>query len=336
MAGVPYAEDYHGINVRHPRFPVIPKFGMAIAPILLFAACLPALRQMQRERDFELIDAHYFYPDGVAAVMLGRVLRKPVVITARGTDINLIPRYCLPRGQIKWAAKNAGGLVAVSQALKNALVSLGIEPGRIEVLRNGVDLEIFRPVDRELTRTQLNLSGPTLLSVGQLIERKANHLTIEALRSLPEFTLVLVGDGPEKASLQSLARQYGVAERVRYLGVVAHENLAPIYSAADALVLASSREGWPNVLLEAMACGTPVIASDIWGNPEVVTAPEAGCLMASRTSDGVVTAVRKLFADPPKRSATRQYAERYGWQDTSSAQRTLFERVVRRRLSQAQ
>jgi len=310
---------------------------MSIAPTLLFAACLPVLRQMQRERDFELIDAHYFYPDGVAAVMLGRALRKPVVITARGTDINLIPRYRLPREQIKWATKNANGLVAVSRALKDALVTLGVEPGRIEVLRNGVDLEMFCPVDHELARARLNLSGPTLLSVGQLIERKANHLTIEALRLLPEFTFVLVGDGPEKARLQSLAQKNGVEDRVRFLGVISHEKLAPIYSAADALVLASSREGWPNVLLEAMACGTPVVASDIWGNPEVVTTPEAGCLTDNRTPEGIANSVRRLFAALPKRSATRQYAKRYSWQDTSDGQLRLFERVVQsHRVSETQ
>src|SRR6185437_14643447 len=337
MAAVPDTEDYRGINVRHPRFPVIPKFGMSIAPTLLFAACLPIMRQIQRERDFEIIDAHYFYPDGVAAVMLGRVLRKPVVITARGTDINLIPRHRLPRQQIKWAARKASGLVAVSQALKDALITLGVEPGRIEVLRNGVDLEIFRPDDRESARAQLNLNGPTLLSVGQLIERKANHLSIEALQFLPEFELLLVGEGPEKARLQLLARQLRVTARVRFLGSISHEKLAPIYSAADALLLASSREGWPNVLLEAMACGTPVVASDIWGNPEVVTTPEAGCLMDNRTPEGIANAVRRLFAALPKRSATRQYAERYSWQDTSDGQLRLFERVVQsHRVSETQ
>jgi len=329
MARVPVREDRLGLSIIHPRFPVLPKVGMTIAPVLLFAACLPILKKIIRERDFDLIDAHYFYPDGVAAVMLGAVLKKPVVITARGTDVNFIPRYVLPRRQIIWAANRASAIIAVSKSLKEAIVSTtGINPESIEVLRNGVDLKMFRPVDRDTTRTQLNLRAPTLLSVGQLIERKANHLIIEALRQLPEFVLLLAGDGPERGRLQSLAVQFEVANRVRFLGSIPHKDLPKIYSSADALVLASSREGWPNVLLEAMACGTPVIASNVWGNPEVVAAPEAGCLMESRTSDGIAAAVRMLFSALPKRSATRQYAEHFSWQDVSVGQLKLFERIV--------
>lgn len=302
---------------------------MSLAPTLLFAACLPVLRRLRRERDFDLIDAHYFYPDGVAAAMLGKALGKPVVITARGTDVNFIPRFTIPRLQIKWAAHNAAGIVVVSRALKDALIALGVEANDIAVLRNGVDLELFSPRDRKRAREHLNLASPTLLSVGQLIERKANDLVIGALPSLPGFTLLLVGEGPERNRLANLALRLGVADRVRFIGAVPHRELAEIYSAADILVLASSREGWPNVLLESMACGTPVVASNIWGNPEVVAAPEAGCLMEERTSAGVATAVQRLFARMPDRKDTRCYAENFSWEETSQGQVQLFEAIIR-------
>jgi teichuronic acid biosynthesis glycosyltransferase TuaC len=328
FARVPPAERRFDIPILHPRFPVVPKLGMSVAPLLLYARSLPVLRRLQAEADFDLIDAHYFYPDGVAAILLGKALRKPVVITARGTDINLIPRHWLPRRQIRYAARHAAGIVAVSQALKDALVALGVAPSSVRVLRNGVDLEMFRPLDRLALRAELRLDGPTLLSVGNLIDFKGNDLVIAALAALPHHNLLIAGEGPERATLERLAAQIGVAERVRFLGRIAHDRLAALYSAADALVLASSREGWPNVLLEAMACGTPVVAAKVGGIPEVVRAPEAGLLLAERSVDAIGAAVARLFANLPDRARTRRYAEGYGWGETTEGQIALFTEIL--------
>ena len=146
MARMPGQETWHGLAIDHPRYPLLPKLGMSTAPLALFAAVLPRLRrEIAAGRDFELIDAHYFYPDGVAAVLLGRALGRPVVVTARGSDLNLIADYAVPRRWIRWAAARADGLVAVSRGLKNRLVDLGTAPERVRVLRNGVDLGLFRP-----------------------------------------------------------------------------------------------------------------------------------------------------------------------------------------------
>jgi glycosyltransferase involved in cell wall biosynthesis len=327
-AQVPSQEFRHGLSVIHPRYLSIPKVGMSLAPLLLAAGALNALQTTRRAAAFDLIDAHYFYPDGVAAVMLGSLLRKPVVVTARGTDVNLIPQHRLPRFMIRAAAKNACGIVAVSQAIKDQIVRLGIPESSVSVLRNGVDLKMFHPEGRTAARANLGVSGPTLLSVGLLIGRKGHHHIIEALRALTSWTLLIAGEGPERAALGALARTAGVADRVRFLGAIPHEKLQPIYAAADALVLASSREGWPNVLLESMACGTPVVASAVWGIPEVVATAAAGVLMPSVSAAGVVVGVEKLLANPPDRNATRSYAEKFGWDATSVGQRQLFERVV--------
>jgi glycosyltransferase involved in cell wall biosynthesis len=170
-----------------------------------------------------------------------------------------------------------------------------------------------------------------LLSVGHLIERKGHDIAIEALRYLPDYQLLLAGQGPEQSNLKSLATRLGVHGRVRFLGSVPHEELRTIYSAADALVLASSREGWPNVLLEAMACGTPVVASPVWGNPEIVSSPDAGVLMRSRTAEGLSEAVNSLFASLPDRNATRAFAEKFSWVETSQGQVRLFQRILQER-----
>jgi glycosyltransferase involved in cell wall biosynthesis len=283
---------------------------------------------MLRSYPFDLIDAHYFYPDGVAAAMLGKRLGKPVVITARGTDVNLIPRHRLPRAMIRWAARQAAGMITVARALKDDLVRIGVPGERIEVLRNGVDLKLFRPVEREAARARLGFSRTTLLSVGLLIPRKGHDLVIRALRSLSEIDLVIVGDGPERDALQALARESGVGDHVRFVGALPQDELRDYYGAADALVLASSREGWANVLLESMACGTPVVASAAGGSPEVVAASEAGVVMAERTPEAVAASVKQLFARRPDRADTRRYAEKFSWEETTRGQLQLFERVI--------
>jgi glycosyltransferase involved in cell wall biosynthesis len=333
-APVDRQEMRHGLTVYHPRFPVIPQVGMSIGPALLAAATIGFVRRLLATGlDIDVIDAHYFYPDGVAAVWIGRRLRRPVVITARGTDINMIPRYYFPRRMIGWGIASADGLVAVSEALKRALVDLGAPRDRVEVLRNGVDLSMFRPIDRRVARRDLALARPTLLSVGYLIERKGHDRVIEAMRHLPDFDLVIVGDGPEREALGNLARRVGVADQVRFLGSLPHATLPKVYGAADALVLASSREGWANVLLEAMACGTPVVAANNWGNPEVVKTPASGVLMEKNTPEGIARAVRTLFAHLPARAATRAYSEGFSWDGTTRAQIALFRRVHARHTS---
>ena len=329
FAKAPREERRHGIDVIHPRYLTVPKLGMSVAPLLLAAGVYSAVKNIIRNGyDFEIIDAHYFYPDGVAAILLGRHFGKPVVITARGTDVNLIPRYRLPRAMIRWAARHAAGIITVARALKDDLVGVGVSAGRIEVLRNGVDLQLFRPIEREAGRRNLGISRTTLLSVGHLIPRKGHDLVIQGLRWLPELDLIVIGDGPEREALGALARESGAADRVRFVGSLAQEELRNYFGAADALVLASSREGWANVLLESMACGTPVVASNIGGTPEVVSAPEAGVLMAERTPEAVAEAVQRLFARYPDRGATRRYAEKFSWEETTRGQLRLFERVL--------
>lgn len=329
LAAVPALEERHGLRVHHPRYVVIPKLGMSVAPALLYLSARRALgRMVAAGFEFDVIDAHYVYPDGVAAVWLGAAFGKPVVITARGSDVTQLPDHALPRAQIRMALRRAAALNGVSAALCRRMVELGADPGKVTTLRNGVDTREFHPVDRAAARAGLGLSRRTLISVGHLIPRKRNHLTIAALKLLPETDLLLVGDGPERPALEALAVELGVADRVRFLGAQPHHALAGFYGAADAMVLASAREGWANVLLESMACGTPVIASRIPGNDEVVQAPAAGRIVRENSAAGIAEAVQDLFASGPDRAATRAYAEPFGWDETSAGQMRVFRRVL--------
>lgn len=326
FARTPRRETRHGIDIEHPRYPLLPKIGMSSAPLAIFAAIFPLLRRQIRDgKDFDLIDAHYFYPDGVAAVLLGRALNRPVVVTGRGTDLNLIPAHAVPRRWIRWAATRAAGLVAVSAGLKRRLVALGISPERVRVLRNGVDPTTFRPpANREAARRALGFTRPTLLAVGNLIPLKRHALIVEALAHLPGIDLAIAGDGPERPHIEARVRRLGLADRVRLLGRVPQESLPGIYGAADLLVHPSLREGWPNVLLESMACGTPVLAANFDSVGEIVGAPEAGRILAEATPTCLAEAIEELLAAPPKREATRRYAEGFDWQVTTSGQIELF------------
>ncbi len=329
FAKIAKTEERYGIQVSHPRYPLIPKSGMTLAPILMALALYPKLKKMLKDKDdFDLIDAHYFYPDGVAAVMLGKMLNKPVVITARGSDVHLIPNFYWPRKMIIWAAKRAVSIITVCQALKDELIVLGADPAKIHAFRNGVDLEFFVPEESMRAKQKLKLNRPALLSVGNLIELKGHHLVIEAMRDLPEYDLLIVGDGVEMQSLKKLANELNVSDRVTFLGTVSHQELVSIYSAVELLVLASSREGWANVLLEAMACGTPVIATNVWGTAEVVIAPAAGMLIDERNAQAIVNAVRTMEKNMPSRKETREYAEKFSWDDTVHRLYDLFEKII--------
>jgi glycosyltransferase involved in cell wall biosynthesis len=302
---------------------------MGLAPSLMFRAALPVLRHRQAGgNDFDLIDAHYFYPDGVAAVRLGEVLDKPVVVTARGSDVTWVPRNRAARRRIQWAASNASALVTVSQALKDKLSSLGPTPSSISVLRNGVDLERFGPRDRGAIRAGLDLHGTVWLAVGNLVELKGVHITLAALAQQPQATLLIAGEGPEEARLRQVAERLGVSARVRFLGIIPHARLCDYYNAADAMVLASSREGMPNVVLESLACGTPVIVAPFDGVTELLDVPEAGEIASERSAEAIALAWRRLCERAPDRAATRSVAERLGWQPVVDAQCALYERVL--------
>lgn len=315
---VPAREERYGIPIVHPRYLLLPKLGMSLAPLTIALAARPVLARLIREGfDFDAIDAHYLYPEGVAAVILGRWFRKPVVSSVFGDEVTVFPRFLLPRRMILWAVERSAGVTTVCQALKDCLVEMGVPAEKVRVILQGVDLDLFKPVDREAVRRRLGLTGRVLLSVGHLTKRKGHYLAIQALPELPGTTLLIAGEGWMERQLRDLVSSLGLEDRVRFLGRVNQEDLKDYYSAADALVLATSREGLANVLLESMACGTPVISTPLWGTPEAVTVPEAGVLMSDRSVGSLVEAVRRLFANYPDREATRRHAATFSWERAS-------------------
>jgi glycosyltransferase involved in cell wall biosynthesis len=282
-----------------------------------------------------LIDAHYFYPDGVAAALLAKWFRLPVVITARGSDLNLIARHALPRAMMVWAARHAAAAVAVSEALADALRRWGLAPGSVRVMRNGVDGQRFQSLPASQARQALGLrDGPMLLSVGNLVPLKQHQVPIAVLAALapsfPGLMLTIIGEGPLKDDLRRQAVALGVGERVHFTGAIAQEQLPLWYSAADLLILASTREGLPNVVLEAMACGTPVVASRVGGVPEVVDTEVCGSLVDADDVQAFVAATLTRLRQPADRQAVRAHALTMSWDRTSQAQLALFRDIQAR------
>lgn len=327
FAKTPGFEVRNDVEIYHPRYFLPPKVGMNVAPYTLARAALPTIKKLMSSGfDFDLIDAHYYYPDGVAASFIAKALGKPFVVTARGTDLNLIPEYEKPKRLILETADRASASIGVCKALMDRLQELGGNPKKLHTMRNGVDLVRFTPIERKHARQQLGLPEDQriFISVGHLVERKGHHIAIEAMVKLSESLLVIAGAGPEFGRLQQLATHLGVDDRVRFVGQIPQTQLAGWYSAADALVLCSSREGWANVLLESMACGTPVVATNIWGTPEVVSSPEAGALMLERSSEALNKALETLFLNYPERVHVRRHAEQFSWDQTTEDQLRLF------------
>jgi len=317
---LPERETWKGLVVHRPRFPSLPGIG-ALNPMLMARALLPLLRRIRADFPFDVLDAEFFFPDGPAAVRLGRALGVPVSIKARGNDIHHFGRARWTGRQVVAAGRTAGGMLAVSAALKADMVALGLPADRIRVHYTGVDLDRFKPVaDRVAAKAALGVSGPLLLSIGALIPRKGHDLAIRALADLPGATLMIAGKGPEQAALETLAREAGVADRLRLLGPQPHEALPALAAAADVGVLVSASEGLANAWVESLACGTPLVLSDVGGARELVDRPEAGRIVA-RDPGAIAAAVRDLLASPPDPGAVRAAAERFTWEANAAALR---------------
>jgi glycosyltransferase involved in cell wall biosynthesis len=276
-------------------------------------ALLPLLTSIRRRFPFELIDAEFFWPDGNAAMRLAEALGLPFSIKARGADIHYWGARADTGPQVLAAGRAAGGLLAVSEAMKRSMADLGLTEERIRVHYTGVDTTRFRSVNRAEAKRQLGVEGPLIVTAGALIPRKGQALSIEVLAMLPEATLILVGDGPDRPGLEALALEKGLADRVRFLGRRPHEELPFLLAAADVSLQPSESEGLANVWVEAMACGTPVVTTDVGGAREAVDRPAAGRRVA-RDPVALAAAVREILAAPPTPEEVEAAAARFSWE----------------------
>ena len=318
---VPREEVQDGAPVLHPRFLSFPGLLKCLDGLLLFLSTLPTLVRLRREFRFDVIDAHFVYPEGLAAALAGLVFRVPVVITLRGM-LPLLAPYRLRRPQLRFALRRAARIVAVSESLRRDAVALGVPAERVRVIGNGVDPGLFHPLDRTESRRALGLAkyGPLLVSVGTLAPRKGFHLVMEAVAKLkknwPSLRFAVVGgngtEGAMEAELRALADRLGIAGRVIFAGPRPAGELARWYSAADLFVLASGHEGCPNVVLEALACGTPVVATPVGDVPELIS-PASG-LLVERKVESIVAGLEAALQRAWDREAIAGRLSGRSWQ----------------------
>jgi glycosyltransferase involved in cell wall biosynthesis len=300
---VPYVETRADIPVHHPSVVSIPGVLKSLDALFYALSLLPFLYRLQRRFPFELIDAHFGYPDGVAAVLLGACLRCPVVVTLRGHELTL-RRTRLRWRQMRVALRRAE-VIALSAPLHALAVDLGVPPGRLRVIPNGVDRERFHPGDRTEARERLGLPQDRLilLTVGALVPGKGHEQVLAALPALiarrPELLFVAVGsDGGTRSRLPAirrLIRRLSLDAHVRLEAARPHPEIPTWLHAADLFCLTSVREGFSNALYESLACGLPVIASRVGGAAELVRDGEDGYLVPFFDADAFVAAVLRAL-----------------------------------------
>ncbi len=284
----PVRENQDGVEAYYPRFLALPLIGRGLDGLSMAVCCLPLMRRLKRKFGFQIIDAHFAYPDGYAATLLARWLGVKSTITLRGTEVPL-SKSRVRRALMCKALSRAERVFSVADSLKRHVASLGADAEKIRVVGNGVDVQRFSPVSKADARRRFEIpdSAQVLITVGGLVPRKGFHRVIECLPDLLQryrqlHYLVVGGASPEgdnRAELQALAQRLGVEDRVHFLGPIAPDDLKWPLSAADVFVLATSNEGWANVILEAMACGLPVVTTDVGGNREVVDDPSLGMVV---------------------------------------------------------
>jgi teichuronic acid biosynthesis glycosyltransferase TuaC len=324
------------IEVFHPRW-LFPPTGTPLNVVCQFARLLPLVRQIRKTFPFDLIDAHFGYPEGATAGLLAAAFHVPYTITLRGSE-TMFADYRYRRKAIRWALRRAGHVIAVAEDLRAFAIREGVAPERASTVPNGIDAAIFHPRDSRQMRLRhgLPLDRKSILSAGELIEAKGHHLVIQALKSLlgrgRDVELLIVGStargGPRyEDRLHQCVASLGLAGRVRFIGWVDRNGLAELLSAVDLFCLASFTEGWPNVVNEALACGAPVVASRVGGVPAMLPSEQYGIAVPPKDVAALTAALERGLDKQWDRSAISTWGRSRTWADVAreviDIQRTL-------------
>ena len=334
----PKLEIQQGIPVYHPRFLSVPGLLRWLDGWSMALASFWLLRRLKRQ-GARLVDAHFTYPDGEAATRLGRWLDLPVTITMRGTEV---PHSKIPalRPRLARALNSAAHVFSVSDSLRRLAVELGAPAEKTEVVGNGVDTELFHPVDRTAARKRYGIpeNALVIVSVGALVERKGMHRVIDCLPALiklhPNLHYLIVGgaspEGDNRTELTDQAERLGLTEHVHFLGALPPDELKWPLSASDVFVLATRNEGWANVFLEAMACGLPVVTTDVGGNAEVVCSDALGTIVPYGDAAALKQALDAALDKAWDRAAILEYARANQWDKRVAQLLGAYDRILNR------
>lgn len=311
LSEIPAATSINGIKVYYPRYPLLPKISDPLHAALMFCgAALPSLRQL-RNHSSDLICTHWVYPDGTCSNWISRLAGLPMTLTALGSDINRDQHHRLLRFQIKRTLQKTDHLFAVSKALREEMIKLGAPPDKTDYVPNGVDFEKFSALDRSASKAALGLDQRQLIiSIGRLVDVKDHATLITAISQLParhrnQVQVAIIGDGPLHATLKQQINRLGLQDQITLTGKIAHQELPTWIGAAHLLCLPSKNEGQPNVLLEAIAAGRPVVASATGGIPEIVSEGN-GLLFPAGNSQALAAAISKCLEQNWQQTAIQE------------------------------
>ena len=334
---IPKQDVIDGIKVYYPRYPLIPKISMLFQGISIFISTFFLVRQIHKTFSFDLIDGHFIYPDCFAAVLHGKFFHKPVVVSARGSDIHEYMDYSWVKFLIKKTLHSADSIISVCSALKKIMVDAGIEKHKIHIIPNGIDKNKFYYKNRVEARNILGLdsSEQIVLSVGALIRLKGHHLTISAIKSLAKkyskIKLYIIGKGSEKEYLEMLIEELNLPGRVLLTGEIPNHELIHWYNAADVFCLSSKKEGWANVLTESLACGTPCVATNVFGSPEIITENENGFLVERKRED-IEKGITKALSVRWDRVKISEKIQKRTWDTVAQEVDAVFSNVIENQL----
>jgi len=305
-------------NADYVIFWYVPGVARGLHSVFLFLSLLLQRFPTLFLKRWDCMLGSWGFPDAVTTMALGKLTRTPVVVKVHGSDINVFTLKWLHRVQIRWALNQARAVVSVSKALAARMAEIGVRQGHTTVLYNGVDPARFHPVDKAAARAEqgFGIDDEVILFIGNILVTKGCGELMTAFCQIaarrPKAQLVFVGDGPMKKPLLAQAQACGLHERVHFPGRVAHAKLAPWFSSATVFCLPSYAEGVPNVVLEAMACGTPVVATDVGGIGEIL--PEfAGMLVPSHNAQALEAALDKALNTRWDRDRTVAYTLAFDW-----------------------
>lgn len=316
---VPLREKIDGFDVYHPRYLLIPKIARSLYGFLFFLSLIGKIRRLYKEFKFDCIFATWAYPDAFGSYLIAKALNIPIVIKVHGSDINIYSKYLLRRKMIVWALNRSNKVISVSNALKNQMIKIGVLEEKILVIPNGIDANLFKPIDRQECRVKLKLpvDKKIFLFIGNLVPIKGVKILIEAFSKFaylnPDTLLLIVGDGPLEVSLRRRVEELGDTEKVLFLERCSHDKV-PIYmNACDIFCLPSLNEGCPNVIIESFACGIPVVASNVGGIPELIVDGQNGFLSLPDNFDDLYKTLMKTVFHVWDRNKIREQVAAYSW-----------------------
>ncbi len=329
-----YYNHFNDIEVYRPRLFVSPKGDrLFFRAFVFFLTALPLVAQLRKKFYFDLIHAHMAGPAGFAAVLLGIIFKKPVIITAHGSDIHSFPKHFFLKQLVIFTLKRATKVVAVSQSLKDLILKMGCFHNKVFVIHNGVRHDIFYPMDKIKARRSLNFSvdRKIILFIGSLIQIKGIDVLLRAFANMSEknhSNLVIIGKGELDYQLKALAEKLHIESRVHFMGSRKHDEISLWLNACDVFCLPSRNEGFPTVIVEALACGRPVVATKVGGIPEAVINNTLGILVEPDNTEELAATLNKALEKEWDYPAIAAYGKRFSWDTIAEEYTELYKNVV--------